>query len=631
MVRAWMKSVGDAFGRLARCTRAGVAVIGALSLTTIVGMGAFAVELGRGYAADATNQRIADMAALAGALAYNVNNNTTQMTASAKAVVVAQGLPASAATVALVTDAPTSKQLVQVTITTTVPLALARVLTASLSYDVTATGSATTSTTSSTAPPCIAALSATPTYGITLTGGVSINAPGCAIGTNAGVTVPYGTTISAKQVLAGKSVDNPGSGITTSPTANNILQNKSGAASDWMKDDSGVKGALCQVNKLTGTSDADYADGNTNCISARVAPTTVSYTGPAKDWTLAYEDIGATEPGKYQASAYSCNYTVPAGTYSIRKLTVPGGCKISFASGSTLTFGSIDMSGDTMTIGNGSVTVAGDFKVNANNPITVGNGDHSFGSLTILGGKKIDIGSGNFNLAGGMSLSGGAYIKVAIGVGNTVVIGKDSSGNAITVEGGSQVCFTSDCTKATAAAGVFSADGNISNTGGGSLIVFPKSVNHVINGNLTLSSGAIFGAGLYIIKGNFTNGTGGTIQGTDISFALSGTFSFAGGTTLDLAAPGASASYGVPNVLLMTKSSSATKMGGGTSGKYSGLVYAPKSDMVVDGGASMTSGTSACLMLIVNTLSLNGGTAIGSSCTGMANSSSSVANVALFK
>jgi Flp pilus assembly protein TadG len=118
MVRGWIHLMAFHVRRIIDDARGGVALIGALSLTTLVGMGAFAVEATRGYAADTTNQRVADSAALAGALAYNVNSNTSEMTATAKAVVVAQGLPASAATVALVTDSATSKQLVRVTITT---------------------------------------------------------------------------------------------------------------------------------------------------------------------------------------------------------------------------------------------------------------------------------------------------------------------------------------------------------------------------------------------------------------------------------------------------------------------------------------------------------------------------------
>ena len=133
-------------GRLRESTRGAVAVIGALSLTSMIGMGAMAVEATRGYSAKVTNQRVADAAALAGALAYNVNNSTTQMTATAKAVVVAQGLSANDADVQLVADG--ARQLVQVTVTTTVPLALGKVLTNAVSYDVAAVGSATATTVS---------------------------------------------------------------------------------------------------------------------------------------------------------------------------------------------------------------------------------------------------------------------------------------------------------------------------------------------------------------------------------------------------------------------------------------------------------------------------------------------------
>lgn len=624
-------SIAARLRRFAGDARGAVAVIGALSLTTLVGMGAFAVEISRGYAADTANQRIADMAALAGALAYNVNNNTTQMAATAKAVVAAQGLPASAATVSLVTDAATSKQLVQVSVTTAVPLALGRVFTSALSYDVTAVGSATTTTVTTSSPPCIAALSATPSNGISLSGGVSIMAPGCAINTNAGVSITNGPTITAKQVNAGKTISGSG-GIITSPTANNFVQNKANAASDWMSSNEALKAALCQVNKLTGTSDTDYADGNTACISAKVLPTTPTASSGAT-WSLGYEAKGTSEPGKYLTGGWTCVYNVPAGTYTLDKIIVPGGCEINFASGSTIKVNSIEMNGRTMTIGDGDLTVVGDFKVNADNPITIGNGNHSFGSLTILGGKKLNVGSGNFNLSGGVSVSGGAYLKVAVGVGNSVVIGKDGSGNSINVGGGSQVCFTADCTVATAAAGIFSADGNILNTGGGSLIVFTKSVNHIINGNLSLASGAIFSPGLYVVAGNFTNGTGDPMRGTDITIAMGGTFAFAGGATLDLAAPTGTSSYGVPGVLFATKSAAATSMSAGAGGKYSGLLYAPKSAVSLSGGTSMSASGGSCMMMIVSTLTLlEGGTTNTGSCSALSGSgSSSTPNVALFK
>lgn len=576
------ESIAARMRRFAVDARGAVAVIGALSLTTLVGMGAFAVEISRGYAADTANQRIADMAALAGALAYNVNNNTTQMTATAKAVVAAQGLPASAATVALVTDAATSKQLVQVSVTTAVPLALGRVFTSALSYDVTAVGSATTTTTTTTASPCIAALSSSPTYGITMSGGTSLSAPGCSINTNAGITVPWGTYISAKQAVAGKSVDNPGNGLTTSPTAANIQQNKANAASDWMKDNTALKAALCQVNKLTNTNDADYADNNTACISELATATATS----TEDWDMNYS------PASNVASFRTSNntYVVPGGVNrNIRNLNIAGGMTVTFQGTSNITIANLNMGGTALYMGNGNI---------------------------VIGGK--------------IEMNGGSTIAIDVGVGNTVTLGQQ--GNvSINVGGGAKICFTANCAAPTAAAGKFSAAGNIV-TSGGSTIVFPKAATHVINGDLSLNGSSTFGSGLYVIKGNFTNNTGGTMSGTELTFALGGTFTLSGGTSLDLSAPGAGSSYGVAGVLVATKTSSATLIGGGSGNKYAGLLYAPKSDLTLKGGASMSAYGSNCLMMILNTLSLlEGGSAATGTCSALSGGSSSAANVALFK
>jgi Flp pilus assembly protein TadG len=630
MIRAWVHSIATILRRLRNDVRGGVALIGALALTSIVGMGAFAVEVSQGYAARASNQRIADMAALAGALAYNVNSSTSEMTATAKAVVAAQGLAASAATVSLVTDAATSKQLVQVTVTTSVPLSLARVLTSALSYDVQAVGSATTSTTTTTTPPCISTLHSATTTGVVLSGGVSISAPNCAINSNGRVEVPWGTYITAKQVVAASSVINPGSGITTTPTANNIQANKAGAASDWMQDNSSLKAMLCAVNKLTGTSDADYADGNTVCttpLATVVAQTSTS----TQDWNTGYVALSGI-PHIYQTSAYSCQYNIPAGNYDLRDVTINGGCSMTFATGSTVKIRNLNMSGSGMTMGDGDFTVTGTFGFNSGSLITIGNGNHYFGSLNVTGGRTLRIGSGDLTVNGSITEAGGSYIYIATGVGQTVTIG-GSSGTAINIGGGSFLCFTpasgSNCSAPTAAAGTFSANGQVV-TSGGSTIAFPKASTHVINGALSLNGSSTFGSGTYYINGNFTNNTGGTMSGSNVSFALSGTFTLSGGTSLDLAAPSSSGSYGVPGILIATKSTSATSIGGGSQNKYAGLVYAPKSDMTVSGGAALSSNGTNCLMLILKTLTLSGGTTVASTCSSLS-TSGPVANVALFK
>lgn len=583
MIRGWIHSFAAFARRLSDSTHGAVALIGALSLTTIVGMGAFAVEATQGYAVDTTNQRVADMAALAGALAYNVNSSTNEMTATAKAVVVAQGIAASAATVALVTDASSSRQLVEVTITTAVPLALGRVFTAALSYDVTAVGAATTTTIATTTPPCIAALSSSPAYAITMTGNSSVTAAGCAVDTNAGVSVAGSASIAAKQVDAGKTVSKSGgASITTSPTANNVFASKANAASDWMSGDAALKLLLCQVNKLTGTSDSDYADGNTLCTSPLVTPPAAG----TSDWDLNYNP--AVNVAAYRTS--NNTYVIPAGTYSIRTLTLQGGITATFQGPVNLTIGSISMGGGTV----------------------------------------LHVGSGNIGINGKIDLSGGALADFDVGVGNTVTIGS-SGGVAINIGGGSKLCFTANCGTPTAAAGTFSAGGNITSNGG-STIVFPKAATHVIAGNLDLSGSSTFGSGSYVIKGNFTNNTGGTMTGVDVSFGLGGTFALSGGTSLNLAAPGAASSYGIPGLLLATKSTADTSIGGGSSNQYAGLIYAPKSDMSISGGASMSASGSACMMLIVSTLSMTGSGATSTgTCSALSGATGPVPSVSLFR
>lgn len=574
--------------RLRENTRGAVAIIGALSLTSMVGMGAVAVEATRGYSAKVSNQRIADAAALAGALAYNVNNNSTQMTATAKAVVAAQGLNANTANVQLVTEG--SKQLVQVTITTVVPLVLGKVLTGDLSYDVASVGMA-TATTLSASPPCIAAINGSPTNSITMNGGTILRAPGCAVNSAAGVSVIEGAEIkTASQVNSGKAITIAGGAkIITEPTPDNKVQNKANAASDWMKDSPALKEILCQVNKLTLVSDADYADGNTNCVSLLVAPAAVP--GSAQNLSLNYSPSGQLATyfnGSNNSYTIPASYITSAFGNNIKNLTIQGGLTVTFQGPLTLNVASIAMNGTALHFGSGNVSI------------------------------------------GSMSINGGALVDFDVAAGNNITIGA-SGATAVNLGGGSKLCFTLNCVAPTAASGTFSVGGNII-TAGGSTIVFPRATNHVINGNLSLSGSSTFGSGNYIIKGNFINNTGGTMAGIDVTFALGGTFTLSGGTALDLAAPGALSSYGIPGILFATKSASATTITGGSNGKYAGLLYAPKSDLTISGGGSISTNGAACLMIIAKTLSLlQGGTVSTGTCAGLAAPSSTTAAVALYK
>ncbi len=532
------------FRRLLVAERGTILVMAAFALTAVMGMSGLAVEVGNGYATKIRNQRVADMAALGAAQAYQASQSASTATKVAKDIVAASGLPASAATV----TAPVTVNgvnAIQVTVTTAVPVRLAQVVMNNTSYNVTNTAAA--SLTSTTAPNCFATLSSGGTYGITLTGGTSLTASGCGVATNSGVSLTSGTHITAKQVVAGKTVSDPGSGISTSPTTNNIKQNKGTTATDTVGTDPRVVAGFAKI----GTA---------------VSPT--APTGTTQAWNFDWNHTGAVAGWWNSATS---TYTVPAGTYNISSMSVAGGIKVVVQDGAVMRMsGGISEAGTSVTMGAVTLDVGG--------------------QINVTGGSTMTIASGN------------------------VTIGNNGSGNAINVDGG--------CTF-TMGNGTFGANGGIT-TGGGSSITFGATTAHYINGSLALSGNATFGAGAYFINGGFSNGTGGTMSGTGVTFFMSGALSAAGGATMNLSSPTADTTGGaVTDLLFATKSTAATSLGGGATATYAGMIYAPNSDVTMSGGASAAAGSGRCFAFLVNTLTLTGGTTAGTSCTGIGSSGSS--------
>ena len=426
------------FKRLVAAEDGSIAVLGALALVSTLGMSGLAVEVGNGYAAKIRNQRVADMAALGAAIAYKNSGQTgsagallAQDVASAIATANGQTNGVNGATVTATPDNMTAPTKITVIVTTPVPVRLASIAySGATSFNVTNSATASLASSGSSAG-CITALGTSATA-VSADGGAKILASGCAINTNGTIySSNTSATVTAKQ-MAAYAINDPatswgGQGVITNPTARNWTLGAR-SSTDPIKDNAAVKAALCAVNKLAGTTDTydatsnpyGYVGGNTGCTNPLVAPTSYSATGAA-DVTFT---SGSSPPAGY-AAYYDNNgtYTLPGSSYTFGNVTVNGGVTVRFtASNITLAATSITMNGATMSIGNGSVKVSGNLNVNANNPITIGNGAHSFGSLTIGGGKKLDVGSGNFNLTGGVSVSGGAYLKVNIAADNTVTI-----------------------------------------------------------------------------------------------------------------------------------------------------------------------------------------------------------------
>ncbi|MGH7110243.1 MAG: hypothetical protein ACREFK_07425, partial [Stellaceae bacterium] len=175
------------FRHLLRDRRGAIAILSAFVLVGVIGVSALAVEFGRGLLRHAENQRIADIAATSGALVYNSTNSYASALSAVGNIVVLNGLPGTAATMPPAPPPSPSNDgnlAVEVTVTTSDPLMLARVLTPMANLSVSATAYAEIK---AGAPACILALSSSGS-GIVLSGTGSISAPGCAVASNSTVT-----------------------------------------------------------------------------------------------------------------------------------------------------------------------------------------------------------------------------------------------------------------------------------------------------------------------------------------------------------------------------------------------------------------------------------------------------------
>jgi uncharacterized membrane protein len=142
------EAVGISWKRLCD-ERAAISVLSAVSLAAVIGVSALVTEYGHGLLQRSDNQRVADLAAYGGALAYNtvykatgsVASGTTSGESAATKIATLNGLTGGGITVtsAFVTwprlDGNTA---MQVTVTTNLPMYVAEVLLASTTLPVTA-------------------------------------------------------------------------------------------------------------------------------------------------------------------------------------------------------------------------------------------------------------------------------------------------------------------------------------------------------------------------------------------------------------------------------------------------------------------------------------------------------------
>jgi hypothetical protein len=638
--------------RLAVSRKGSVSLISALMFPVLIGMTGLGVEYANGVMTQVQNQRVADLAAYGGAIAYNNTSSTTSLNSAVTNIATLNGLPGNSASAALVSSpSGNGHQAVQVTVTRNVPVVLSTLIGGSNQLAVSATAYAELTPNAS---PCVIALNASGS-GITLSGGTSLSAPGCSVASNTSVSVPCGTTLTTKVVYYNTTTpSSPCKGIVA-PSGSSLTLTKKPT-----------------TDPLSGNSSVAAAVGRLTTVAAITSPAAPSLSA-TNDIDFAYNQSGTIS----QATAAGCSASYASNTWTLtcsgstvnfRNITMGGGITVKFNTGGSASTtynisGSINNSGTAMTFGPGTYNIAkglitgggtttifaaGTFNIGRSSTACSGGGQYSICNTSTL----IISGPSTFVLSGGIYNSGGAKITLGGGATNSYQIGASSDGNSIYMGGGSSTTFAD----ATGNSSVFQLAGRVNvASGGGSCLLLPAASQHDINGNVITAGGTLLGAGVYTVNGYVglgangggdvtCNGTSVGMSGAGVTFVISGTtlptsgncanqaFCLAAGySNVTLTAP----TSGTTNSLVVVGPTSSSYTGGasltdGASGtSLSGIMYFPYGPVTMGGGATLGNGTGQCLEVIGSQISLTGGSALASTCTGLGGRAANSATVML--
>ena len=697
----------------ARSAAGNVAIIFAVTLPLTLGAGALVAEYGHALVVSAKTQRVADLAAYAGALALASTSSEDSMRLAGRHVATLNGLAATDVTLALVASPRDgTKQAVKASVSLQKTLFLAPVLGVGTTLAINSEAFAQVA--GGTAS-CILALAAGGT-GVTMSGGTHITASNCAVSSNSTVSVPCGTTITAKQLAYNSAAapSQPCGGISGPITK--------AATADPFAGHAGIAAARARFATIAGQS-------------APAEPTFAAIGPPPEGKSI---EFGWNESStKAQAIALGCTaaktgstwvFTCPgAVTYNIKNLSLGGGLNLDFnvsavaaytfsgdvsttsttrfGPGAYLFGGNLTTNWGTTSFGAGSYRIRGNLTTNGvttfgdasisvmgnvatNGTTTFGSGPFSVnGTLSVTGTTKVDengsggsytfikgintgggsttiFGAGTFQmgrstnncsgvyysicntstltfkgpsvfaLSSGLYNSGGARLTLGEGSANSYWIGPASSGDALTVAGGSQT-FMAD---ATTGAGVYQFLGNVNaSAGGGSCLVIGAAPQHDIRGNFNGAGGVVLGAGVYTIDGYFALGANGggssncagesvAVKAENVNLVISGKTTFpygdcggkafcatAGYSNIRLTAPTSGALANIAVIGPDANSNGATFTGGASTGKISGAFYFPNGPITMNGGAGVSGGTN-CLQLVGSQISMAGGTVLASEC-----------------
>ena len=572
--------------------RGSVAVIGALSLTALIGMGALAVELGDVYQTKVQNQRAADVAALGTAMSYVGNSSTDIQGVAASLATLNNVSTNSTVTASLITNGDGNKA-VQVSVTTAVPLLLGRAVSSVTSINAGASAVAEIKPVPGNG--CIVALK-TGGSGVTVSGGGGFNATNCDVISAAGVSganCQSPPLLEAEAIyLVASSVTQPSScgseaPIQTTPKASNFFPN-SNAPTDTIKTGATMVNATATL-------------GQVQAMTAPAAPTPV-----ASNTAITVTSATATEPAQAYTSATITTSTVnftggATNTTFTGNMTFNGANTINLGAGTYIIDGNITAGWGATTTFNttGTVNIIVGGTLGGGGSMVFGNAN-----VTVLGG----VSAGSYSLTFGtgvMQISGG----ISGGGGSTISIGNSgSAANPLTVVGGVTMGGGSTLTIGSGGAKI---SGTFNFTGS----------------TLTIAAGAVYVGGDFIVGNGATTANG-------VSFIIGGTGSSStgfnnSGYMKSVTAPATGATLGIPNVLFAAPNLQQFSIQNGGSGAntVAGLIYLPNAAFAMSGSQQLTS--TSCLELVAATISWSGGSGGFTTCPNLGLAVSTGGTVAL--
>jgi hypothetical protein len=542
--------------------RGSVGILAAMVLPATIGVAGLALEYGDGLLIKAQSQRIADLAAYGGAIAYNAGTSPddaiVRLNAAVARVATLNGIAASSATASFVSSPRgNGYNAILVTVAGAVPLALSKVLQTSDQVSVSASAYAEMKAAGAA---CIVGLAGSGNS-VLEDGGATLRGTSCAVAAKSNLSMSGGATMTALGVYAGGTVSRTGgSAITTTPTANNVVQNYSGI-SDPVAGNAAVQAAFAGLSNLGGTVTTP-AGGISLNFGYQSCPN-------AADRACDYYSSG----GNFLHGTLPCT----SGSYAIDSISVSGGVHVHI-----------------------SATPGCNY--------TIAHGINNGGSLL-----QIDGAAGSWNVNGGITINGGATTtftansyRIAGTVSLVGTVNWLTSGTSPSVQFLNAVSLGSGGGTFTFGDGNYSVNGNL--TLGSGPAYFGNSQLSV-NGNLTVSSGA----SLCSVPAPCGSGT------SKMTIVDNGTNTFVGGSVVNIAAPSSGATYGIPGIAIAGNyTSSATTyaqmFSGGTGGTYAGVIYFPNSSVQFSGGAN--TGGSSCFEIVANVVYMGGGATTASTCTG---------------